>query len=153
MTRLLIHNKAWVLVCDGSKALFYVNVGDAQAISLQVAEILVEDHASTRDLGTDKPGRNFDSASSSRSAVHQTDWHDLAEAAFLRRVAQTLDASVNAGEVKEVIIVAPPRTLGMLRGHLSDVVRRVLKAEIARDLVKTPTPKLEAFLQAEGELR
>ena len=153
MTRLLIHHKAQVLVCDGSKALFYVNVGDAQAISLQVGKTLVEDHPPTRDLGTDKPGRSFDSAGASRSAVQQTDWHDLAEAAFLRRVAQTLDASVRVDEVKELVIVAPPRALGMLREQLSESVRGVLKAEIARDLVKMPRPKVEAFLQSESELR
>lgn len=153
VSRLLIHNKAQILVCDGSKALFYVNAGDAQTISLKVTKTLTEEHPPTRDLGADKPGRSFDSASGSRSAVQQTDWHDLAEAAFLRQVAQTLDVLVRADEVKEVVIVAPPRALGMLREHLSDGVRRVLKAELARDLVRMPTPKVEAFLQSEGELR
>jgi protein required for attachment to host cells len=51
------------------------------------------------------------------------------------------------------VVVAPPRALGILREHLADDVRSVMKAEFSRDLVRLPTPKVEAFLQAEGELR
>lgn len=152
MSRLLLHNKAYVLVCDGSKALFYANVGDAQAISLEVVKTLVDHHPPTRELGTDRPGRSFESMSSSRSAVRQTDWHEAAEATFLRQAAEAFDEIVRTEHLRQAVVIAPARALGILRTHLSEEVRRILSAELARDLVKLPKDKLEAFLQSEGEL-
>jgi len=153
MARLKLHNKSCVLVCDGSKALFYINVGDAQAISLQVIKEMVDHHPPTRELGTDKPGRSFYSMGGSRSSMQETDWHDTAEMQFLRQVAGAFGEVVRGSGTKQAVVIAPPRALGVLREHLADDVRSVVKAEYSRDLVKVPTPKVEAFLQAEGELR
>ena len=152
MARLKLHNKSYVLVCDGSKALFYTNVGDAQVISLQVIKTMEDRHPPTRELGTDKPGRSIYSMGDSRSSMQETDWHDAAEAQFLRQVAKTFSEVVRASQTRQAVVVAPPRALGILREHLADDVRSVMKAEFTRDLVRLPTPKVEAFLQAEGEL-
>jgi protein required for attachment to host cells len=84
--------------------------------------------------------------------MEPTDWHDLAEARFLERLAETLDASVRTGEAKTIILIAPPRALGVLREHLSPAVRNATKFEIAKDLVRMPTSAIEEFLQTEGEL-
>lgn len=153
MNRLLVHNGTCVLVCDGSIALFHVNVGDAQAISLRTIKTLHEPHPATRDLGTDRPGRSVDAMGGSRSSVAQTDFHDAAEVTFLRNVCDTLDEIVRDKQAKAVIVIAPPRALGVLRVHLSSEVRRVLQAEFDKDLVKMPTPKVEEYLQAKGMLR
>ena len=68
-----------------------------------------------RAVGTDAPGRAFSSVGAGRSAVEQTDWHAQEEDRFLHKLAARLDAAVNAGETKSLIMVAPPRALGVLR--------------------------------------
>lgn len=47
------------MACDGSKALLFQNVGDAQAIKLKATEVIVEPHPPARELGTDRPGRAY----------------------------------------------------------------------------------------------
>ena len=71
--------------------------------------------------------------------MEQTDWHDQEEERFLQRLASRLDAEVNAGNAKSVIMVALPRALGVLRQAYSQNLRNVLRAEIDKDFVKMPT--------------
>jgi len=67
---------------------------------------------------------------------------------FLRKLADRLDAAVNAGEAKSLILVAPPRALGELRQICSHNVRTALRAEIDKDLVKLPVHEIERHLAA-----
>lgn len=81
-----------------------------------------------------------------RSSVEQTDWHDAAERDFLRSLAGHLDAALRQGETKSMILVAPPRALGMIRPLYSPALREAVRAEIAKDLVKTPVHEIERHL-------
>ena len=53
---------------------------------------------------------------------------------------------MNAGEVKSLIIVAPPRALGVLRQAYSHNLRAAVRAEIAKDLVRLPVHEIEKHL-------
>jgi protein required for attachment to host cells len=78
--------------------------------------------------------------------MEQTDWHQQAEERFLRRLAGHLDGAVNAGQAKSVVIVAPPRALGVLRQAYSHNLRAALRAEIDKDLVRLPVYQIEKHL-------
>jgi protein required for attachment to host cells len=78
--------------------------------------------------------------------VEQTDWHEQEEERFLQRLASRLDAEVNAGNAKSVIMVAPPRALGVLRQAYSQNLRKALRAEIDKDFVKMPVDEIEKHL-------
>src|SRR5919202_2441731 len=115
MAKLKIDENDWVVVCDGKKALLLENIGDARFPNLRTREVYEHKDAKTREQGTDGPGRAFNSVGGMRSAVEQTDWQDQSERAFLEDLAGRLDAAVTSGEAKAVIMVAPPRALGVLR--------------------------------------
>jgi len=138
----------WVVVCDGKKALVLENVGDEKFLNLKTKEVFDHPDARTHELGTDAPGRSFSSAGTGRSAMEQTDWHDQEEQRFLRKLVGHLDAALNGGETKSLIIVAPPRALGMLRQAYSHNLRASLRAEIDKDLVKLPLHEIEKHLTA-----
>ena len=152
MKRASIPSMGWILVCDGSKALLFRNEGDAQAIKLKAIDVLEEVHPPTRDLGSDRPGRAYDSMDGSRSSMEETDWHRVAEAQFLQRLAKKMDEFVRSHVIEHLIIAAPPRALGLLRDELTPAVSAVLSAEVAKDLVKLPTAEIERHLEAMGEL-
>ncbi len=80
--------------------------------------------------------------------MEQTDWHDQDEQRFLNDLAKRLDAAVTAGETKSLIVVAPPRALGMLRQAYSNGLRDAVKAEIDKDYVKMPVYEIEKRLAA-----
>ena len=117
MSGLVIQEGEWVVVCDGAKALILENAGDAKFPNLKTRNVYEHDSAATRELGTDKPGRSHSSVGHGRSAVSQTDWHEQAEQAFLTELTKKLDAAVTSHQVKSLILVAPPRALGMIRPH------------------------------------
>ena len=148
MSKLQIRQGDWVIVCDGKKALVLENAGDEKFLNLKTREVLDHPDAKTHEIGTDAPGRSFSSVGSGRSAMEQTDWHTQEEERFLRKLVGHLDAAVNAGKIKSLIMVAPPRALGVLRDAYSAHVRSALHGELDRDLVKLPVGEIERHLAA-----
>jgi len=146
MSKLLIRNGEWVVVCDGAKALVLENAGDIKFPNLKTVEVFEQENLATRDIGTDAPGRSFSSVGGGRSAVEQTDWHDQAERSFLVDLAKHLDVSLTAGKTKSFIVVAPPRALGMLRPAYSHQVKNAVRAELDKDYVKMPVHQIEKQL-------
>jgi protein required for attachment to host cells len=105
-----------------------------------------QEHPSTSELGTDRPGRSHQSVGSHRSAMEETDLHDQAEEAFLADLVHRLDAALLSKEAKDLVIVAPPRALGALRKTYSDHIRTALIVEIDKDLTTMPVNQIEKHL-------
>ena len=147
MTNLLIQTGEWVVVCDGAKALVLENIGDSKFPNLKTLEVFEQKDLATHELGADAPGRAFSPAGhGGRSTVEQTDWHDQAERAFLVQLVKHLDAAVTAGKTKSLIVVAPPRALGMIRPAYSHALKSAVRAELDKDLVKLPVHQIEKHL-------
>jgi len=153
MSELMIHHGEWVVVCDGAKALVLENTGDAKFPNLKTLEVFEQNDLATHELGADKPGRAFSPAAhgghsshGSRGTVEQTDFHDQAERAFLTQLAKHLDTAIATGKAKSLIMVAPPRALGMIRPAYSHALKGALRAELDKDLVKHPVHQIEKQL-------
>jgi protein required for attachment to host cells len=147
MEPIRIKARDWVVVCDGRKALIFENVGSALAPRLLTKESRQHDDARTRELGSDAPARNWP-ASGPRSAIEQTDWHDQAERKFLQDLAQRLERAVSGGETKRLVVVAPPRALGVIREIYSPRLRAAIGAEIEKDYTRMPVREIERHLTA-----
>jgi protein required for attachment to host cells len=141
MTR--IKAGAWVVVCDGRKALILRNAGDHVFLNLQ----LEESHEDF-DLRTSEPGggRVHESTDMSRRNLTQTGWRDQNEREFLHGLAKRLDRALAGGAVSEFIIIAAPRALGMLREAYSPALRKAVKREFAKDYVNKPVYGIEQQL-------
>ena len=146
MTELLIQHSEWVVVCDGAKALVLENIGDAKFPNLKTIEVFEQKALSTHELGSDAPGRSHSSLGHGRSSVEQTDWHDQAERAFLMQLVKHLDSAIAAGKVTSLIVVAPPRALGVIRPAYSHALRAAVRAELDKDFVKLPVYQIEKHL-------
>ena len=146
MAALLIRHGEWVVVCDGAKALVLKNDGDIRAPNLKTVQVFEQKDLATHVIGTDAPGRTFNSVGSARSAVEQTDWHDQAERAFLTQLAQHLEEALASGKTKSLIIVASPRALGMIRPAYSQAVKGAVRIEVDKDLVRMPVHEIEKRL-------
>jgi protein required for attachment to host cells len=146
MAEVKIDRGAWVVVCDGAKALVLENAGNRATPNLVTKEVYEQPDLKTHEVGTDKPGRAFNSVGNGRSAVAQTDWHDQEEQKFLARLATRLDKAVLAGEASSLIVVAPPRAIGVLRRQFTSHVRQALRAEIEKDFVKMPVGEITRHL-------
>jgi protein required for attachment to host cells len=148
MSNLKIDQGGWVIVADGAKALILENQGDSKFPNLRTKETFEHQDSKTSEMGTDKPGRSIQSVGSARSSMEQTDWHQQEEERFLARLAERLDKAVLGGEVKTMILCAPPRAIGTLRKAMSSHVREAIKAEVEKDYVKMPLDQIEKHLVA-----
>ena len=146
MTKIKIPHDAIVFVGDGRKALFLRNAGDDKDLNLKPERVFVDHNPPTHEQGTDRPGRSYSSVGHGRSAVSQTDWHELEEHHFAREVAAALEKLVRERHVKALVIAAPPRTLADLRQALHKDVKAHVIAEVDKDFTKQPVHEIEKHL-------
>jgi len=142
MDALMIRRGEWVVVCDGAKALVLENTGSATLPDLKTRAVYEQETLATHELGSDRPGRSHNPAGPGLSAVGQTDWHDQAEQEFLAALVKKLDAAVDAHEVKRIIVVAPPRALGIVIETDAD------DTPVSRGALAPGGPIFEAWLTA-----
>lgn len=143
-----IAHDALVLVADGRKSLFLRNEGDGEVLNLVVEDQRAHADLKDSDLKSDAPGRSFASVGSRRSAVQETDYHQQEEDRFAADTAALLSKRAHANGFEQLIIIAPPRTLGELRRHYDKAVEARIVAEVDKDLVNHPIDKLEGILKA-----
>ena len=147
MKKLSIPHDAFIFVGDGRKALFLRNDGDERFPNLKTERVFTDENPLTHDQGADRPGRSFESAHTfRRGAVAQTDWHRLEEDRFVGRVAAALEDLVRKRRVPALVIVAPPRTLADLRRDFHADVKKLIVAEIDKDLTNHPIGEIETHL-------
>ncbi len=146
MTEVHIPSNALVLIGDGKRARFLRNRGTPRRVELIVERELSQENPPTREQGTDKPGRYLGSDGVSRSAMEQTDWHQLAEQRFAAEVAETLYQMGHAHQFRDLVVVAPPKMLGDLRAAFHPEVSERIVAEVPKDLTMHPVPELARVL-------
>lgn len=156
---MLIENDTWVVIVDGEKYLLLHNAGDTKYLNLELVEHERGDNAPAHELGTDRPGRRSDSTHLAggggkawgRSSMEETDWHQVAEERFAEHIADKLSGWASQGRFGKLVMVADPRTLGILREAYGDDLKSVIIAEIAKDLTNHPLDQIEAVISAFDE--
>jgi protein required for attachment to host cells len=142
-----IPHDALILVGDGSRAVFFKNRGTVVKPNLVVEHMFEQQNPATREQGTDRPGRRAGGDSQTmRSAMEETDWHQLAEERFASEIAAALYRSAHANEFQRLIIVAPPKVLGTLRKSLHKEVLDRVEAEVPKELASYSLPRIRTEL-------
>ena len=132
-----MHNGTIVLVADGSKMLLLRNDGDAVSPELHVLAHGTFANPPSHEQMSDAPGVTFSSHGFGRSAYPQADPDQQAKDQFAADAASQLTELLKT-EDGEVVVIAPPDTLGLLRRHYGPAVKARLIAEIDKDLTKHP---------------
>jgi len=150
MSGLRITHGTWILVSDGRKALFIRQDGDHDLPNFSIQHVLQDDdNPRTAEQGTDRPGLASPAGGAGGATMEQTDWHDLAEKAFARSALAAMDRLSQEIAVDRLVVVAPPRTLAVLRADMPARLRGCLVGEIAKDYAHHPLPEIERLLTRE----
>ncbi len=107
-----IDHDALVMVMDGGKMLLFRNEGDAAYPHLLVEAAQENANPADQEQRTDTQGRAFASVGSARSALGETDFHELQESRFVADAVDLLNRRALANAYERLIIVAPPTVLG-----------------------------------------
>lgn len=139
--------RTWVLICDGGRARVVARMAEGHRLGTVAGLTLATDLPRSKDLESERPGRSHESHGASRHAYEpRSDPHDQLEAEFLVRIVTAVAGRHEQGEFDRLVVVAPPKALGLIRAKLPDALRKVVLAEIAKDLTKTPDADIAAHL-------
>lgn len=132
----------WIVIADGEHARFAQPNGDNTIRTLRALDS-ASAHLRSRDIGSDRPGRSFESATMAHHAVGEKhDPHRLEKDRFAHLVAEQLNEAAACDEFDELLLVAPPRAMRELREALDDRTKKKVVAALEKDLVKTPDHEL-----------
>lgn len=146
MSGVSIDHNAWVMVGDGKKALFFRNECDATYPNLQIIDVLEQDNPRTGEQGTDRPGRSFSTVATHRSAMQETNWHQLEKHRFAKQIADVLYTAAHRGDFSKLVIAAPPMIMGDLRKAMHKEVSDKVVSEISKDLTNMPPSEIERII-------
>jgi protein required for attachment to host cells len=139
--------RTWVLIADAARARVFESTGKGTGLTIVQDMSLDAELLPSHELGTDRPGRAFDSVGSGRHAMEATsDPHREQKRQFARRVAEAIGERQAGKSFDRLVLVAPPVTMGDLRAALSDKVKARVASELVADLTNTPTSELPAHL-------
>lgn len=133
----------WILVADGARALIFEQRGPGEPLQPVSDRCFAEARKPTREIGADRPGRVHDSRGTTRHGMAaRVDWHRFAKETFAKSVAGALEDAAKRREFEQLILVAPPRTLGDLRGALGRHAQALVTGEIGKDLTNLSVPEI-----------
>ncbi|WP_173932565.1 host attachment family protein [Chelativorans sp. Marseille-P2723] len=146
MAGVRLEHGIWLLVADGEKALFLRNEGDAVYPNLEVVREMHDENPPTREQGTDRPGRHFDTAAPHKSGFEETDWHRVEKERFADEIAGRLYSLAHRGRFDKIVLIAPPTVLGTLRKALHKEVEARVVGEIPKTLTNHTVFDIENML-------
>jgi protein required for attachment to host cells len=144
-------NQALVLVADGKKMLFLRNHGDQNQIDLRTEAHDCREDRKDSDIKTDAPGAIGQSAGySGRVAYEETDFHQQEEDLWVKDAAEELKKRALRNDFDSLVIVAPPKALGVLRKELHKEVERRILFTINKEMTDRPIADIEDLLVGEA---
>ena len=143
-------NRALVLVADGTKLLFLRNHGDEAQIDLRTESHDEREDRKDREIKTDAPGTQGQSAGYGRPAMDETDFHQQEEDRWVKDAAEELKRRALRNDFDALAIIAPPKALGVLRKELHKEVERRIVLTINKEMTDRPIPDIEELLVGEA---
>lgn len=141
-----ISSDTLVVMADGQKAVFLRNESQDPQMKLERLCVMTLAAEPSRKLGRDRPGHAQIRSESLKTSYRQPDYHQLLENRFLGSVANGIQQFFKIGDFNDIVLIAEPRALGVLRQKIDENLRPSIRAEISRDYLKTNLPDLEHYL-------
>jgi protein required for attachment to host cells len=145
-----IPHGALVLVADGKKVLFLRNHGDSGMIDLRTESHDKRSDQMDRDLKADAPGTQSPRVGIGRDTMEETDFHQQEEDRWVKDAAEELKRRAFRNDFDSLVVIAPPKALGVLRKELHKEVERRIVLTVNKEMTDRPIPDIEELLVGEG---
>jgi protein required for attachment to host cells len=145
-----IPHGALVLVADGKKTLFLRNQGDSELLDLRTESHDERDDPMDKEIKTDAPGTQGQRWGDGRPAMDEVDFHQQGEDRWVKDAAEELKRRALSNDFDSLVIVAPPKALGVLRKELHKEVERRIVLTVNKEMTDRPIPDIEELLVGEG---
>ena len=141
---MLVAHGTNIMVIDGANKVLFRNRGNEFEPDLERIDRRQRQTGRTSDMGSDNPGRSFQSSGNGRSAHESSDFHQQEEDRFANEAAVQLNMLLVDGA--SAILIATPHVLGVMRKCLVPEARSRITAEIDRDYAKRSVEDITALL-------
>lgn len=137
----------WILVANSTNARIFT----AETPSSSIVEVEAYTHSNSRlhdrELTLDLPGKIKNPGGSSGHAFEQrTDPKQHEARVFARELAEYLEESHDGDEFRQLLLIAEPSFLGLLREELTDAVKHTVNFELDKNLVKADANEIRRHL-------
>ncbi|MDO9270172.1 MAG: host attachment protein [Methylobacter sp.] len=124
----------WILVADSTRARIFTT--DTPSSPLEEIDDLshTEGRLHDRDMTSDLPGRIKSVGGGGHAFEQATDPKKHEADNFAHLVANYLDGAYSANRFEQLLIVAAPSFLGMLRNHLPEPIKQRVCFELVKDI-------------------
>jgi protein required for attachment to host cells len=138
---------AWILVAHRSGAKLFERRGRELSLLREIPH--QEGRFQDKELGTDKPGRNFDRQGQGRHAVgsEQQQAAERETMRFVRELAGVLEDGRVHKLYSNLVLVAEPRVLGELRSAVTPQTGELISATQGKDLAWMEPQAMKDYLQ------
>jgi protein required for attachment to host cells len=143
----IIMKSSWILVANNSSA--HLLTAENAASSLEKIESFVhtENRLHDREITTDLPGKIRSEGGSSGHALEQpTDPKKHESDNFAHQIAHYLEDALNLNKFEQLLIVAEPSFLGLLRNHLTEPVKKRVCFELDKNIVMESPEEIRKHL-------
>lgn len=151
----------WVLVSDASRAMLFVERMPGGTLDLVEQLEHPDSRARARDLMADasgrKPvgpsmgghygGRSVSLGAGRVGAAPDTDPKEVEGEKFAREISAVLEDRRLQHAFDELVLVAPPHFLGLLKGALTAQVQKLVEGTVSKDLSMLDAREIEAHLR------
>lgn len=135
--------KTWIVLADAKTVRIAVNDGVGKGVYGRSIEGL---EAPAVTALSDEPGQTFASVGPNRGGISDPDLKGQAEHAFAADIVRYLEGALARSDFDRLILITPATMLGHLRQALTPALRKVLHAEIPKDLTHLPLDELPEHL-------
>jgi len=144
----------WILVANQAEAQIYSS--DQLPGNLLLVDVLANKEGTThpRELISDAPGRAFNSTGSGRHAMEpNTGVKEEQRRRFVKEMADRLQAAHLNGDFAQLVLMAAPAVLGVIRKSLTAGLKKTVIKEIPKDVIGQDVGKIQSQLARAFALR
>jgi protein required for attachment to host cells len=137
--------KTWIVVAHEAGARVFESRGTGSGLDLLEEIEHPLGRARDGEIDSDRPGRSFrkDSGDPRRAAMSRSEGpHDHAVAGFARDLAERLQQGRVSNRFRRLVLVAPPRFLGLLRQSLDTPTADLVIGSLNKDLARADEAEL-----------
>lgn len=124
----------WILVADSTRARIFT--ADSPSSPLEEIEDFshTEGRLHDREMTSDLPGKIKSAGGGGHAFEQPTDPKKHEADTFAHRVSQYLEEAHNADRFEQLLIVAAPAFLGLLRNNLPEQIKKLVRFELDKDI-------------------
>lgn len=137
----------WILVAHRGGARLFETEGAAGGLTLVQDVAHPEGRMQDRELGSDEPGRGFDSHGSRHAFQQEQGPAARVTEQYAKHLAKLLDDGRVTHRYRKLVLVAEPHFMGLMRAALSSETASLVTAAINKDLGHVSVHELPSHLE------